>query len=69
MLDLRTKLWTKKAEQLKNLRVVRANINVQEAHAVLAKLQKEREGLLSRKCVQAIHTDMEAFYPRITGPA
>ncbi len=38
-LKLLTKLWTKKAEELKNARIVRANIMVQEALEVHGKLE------------------------------
>ncbi len=39
MLELRTKLWTKQAKELKNARVVRADIKVQEAHEEHDKLE------------------------------
>ena len=39
MLELSTKLWTKQAKKLKNARVVRADIKVQEAHEEHDKLE------------------------------
>ncbi len=39
MLELCTKLWTKKDKELKNARVVRADIKVQETHEVHDKLE------------------------------
>ena len=37
--QLRAKLWTKKAKKLKNARVVRADIQVQEAHGNIISLK------------------------------